>query len=444
MTLLLPAPRPPVLLPRLKTSARGPVAAGIGVIALFFGGFGAWAALSPLSSAAIAPGVVAVESNRKTVQHLEGGIIEQILVKEGEQVRAGQVLLRLDRTRSQATYDVLLGQYRAVLALENRLVAERDGLANISFADELNSAAGNPDVAKILAGQIRLFEARRTTVGSQMEILRQGISELREEIRGLQAQQEAQAEQIVLLGEEYESVKRLYEKRLDRKARVLALQRAMAKLKGEEGEYDASVARARQAIGEAELRIIHVQNTFQQEVAAELREAQRDLAELRDKNRAQEDVLRRMAVTAPQAGVVVALRFHTTGGVITPGEAILDIVPSGDKLTIEARVHADDIDVVRPGLEAHVRLSAFRRRTTPMVAGLVTRVSADRFEDERTGMPFYLARVEVDSDELAALEDVKLHPGMPVEVMIATGERPALDYLLSPITDSIHRAFREQ
>jgi HlyD family type I secretion membrane fusion protein len=444
MTLLLSAPRSPVLLPRLKTSARGPVLTGIGVIGLFFGGFGAWAALSPLSSAAIAPGVVAVESNRKTVQHLEGGIIEQILVDEGEQVQAGQVLLRLDRTRSQATYDVLLGQYRAVLALENRLTAERDGLAIIAFADELTSAASNPDVAKILVGQTRLFEARRTTVEGQIDILRQSINELREEIRGLQAQQEAQAEQITLLREEYESVKRLYEKGLDKKPRILALQRAMAKLKGEEGEYDASVARARQAIGEAELRIINVQNTFQHEVVAELREAQRDLAELRDKIRAQEDVLRRMAVAAPQAGVVVALRFHTRGGVIAPGDAILEIVPSEDKLSIEARVHSDDIDVVRPGLEAQVRLSAFRRRTTPTVAGVVTRVSADRFEDERTGMPFYLARVEVDSDELSALEDVKLYPGMPAEVMVTTGERLALDYLLSPITDSIHRAFREQ
>jgi HlyD family type I secretion membrane fusion protein len=388
--------------------------------------------------------VVAVESNRKTVQHLEGGIIEQILVDEGEQVQAGQVLLRLDRTRSQATYDVLLGQYRAVLALENRLTAERDGLAIIAFADELTSAASNPDVAKILVGQTRLFEARRTTVEGQIDILRQSINELREEIRGLQAQQEAQAEQITLLREEYESVKRLYEKGLDKKPRILALQRAMAKLKGEEGEYDASVARARQAIGEAELRIINVQNTFQHEVVAELREAQRDLAELRDKIRAQEDVLRRMAVAAPQAGVVVALRFHTRGGVIAPGDAILEIVPSEDKLSIEARVHSDDIDVVRPGLEAQVRLSAFRRRTTPTVAGVVTRVSADRFEDERTGMPFYLARVEVDSDELSALEDVKLYPGMPAEVMVTTGERLALDYLLSPITDSIHRAFREQ
>ncbi len=444
MTLLLPAPRPSALMPRLKTSARGPVLAGIGVIGLFFGGFGAWAALSPLSSAAIAPGVVVVESNRKTVQHLEGGIIEEILVNEGEQVQAGQVLLRLDETRSRATYDVLLGQYRAALALENRLTAEQDGLASIVFADELNSAAGNPDVAKILAGQNRLFEARRTTVAGQIEILRQGISEFEEEIKGLQAQQEAQAKQIALLRDEYKDVKQLYEKGLDKKPRVLALQRAMAKLEGEEGEYVASIARARQAIGEAELRIINVQNTFQHEVVAEQRGAQRDVAELRDRIRAQEDVLRRMAVEAPQAGVVVALRFHTTGGVIAPGDAILDIVPSEDELTIEARVRSDDIDVVHAGLAAKIRLSAFRRRTTPTIAGLIARVSADRFEDERTGIPFYLARVEVDSDELAALDDVKLYPGMPVEVMIATGERLALDYLLSPITDSIHRAFREQ
>jgi HlyD family type I secretion membrane fusion protein len=218
----------------------------------------------------------------------------------------------------------------------------------------------------------------------------------------------------------------------------------MANLEGEEGEYVASIARAKQTIGEAELHIIDVQNTFQQAVAAELRDAQRNVAELRDKTHAQEDALRRMAIMAPQAGVVVGLRFHTTGGVIAPGEAILDIVPSGDRLIIEARVRADDIDTVHPGLAAEVRLSAFRRRTTPTVSGVVTYVSADRFTDERTGVPFYLARVEVNPDDLAALENVKLYPGMPAEVMIDTGERLAMDYLLSPITDSIHRAFREQ
>ncbi len=442
----LPAPLAATTAPprRLRTGAAGAVVAGFVILLLAFGGFGTWAALAPLSSAAIAPGIIVVEGSRKTVQHLEGGIIKEILVAEGSRVAAGEVLVRLDETRPRTQYELLRGEYLAAIALAARLKAERDDYDSIPFSAELLGRRDEPQVMDIMVGQQRLFDARRTALRGQIEILRQRIAQYGEEIRGLEAQQQAKGQQIALIHEELRAVQELFEKGHERKPRLLALKRASARLKGERGEHIADISRVKQAIGEAELRIIDLSNTFQREVATELREVQRRVSELTERMTGQEDVLRRLEIRAPHGGVVVDLKVHTTDGVIAPRMPILDIVPIGDNLIVEAQVKPEDIDVVHPGLLAQARLTAYGRRTTPTVAGEVVHVSADRFVNERSGTAYYMARVVLDATALAALDDVELYPGMPAEVMIETGQRTAFDYLLSPITRGMERAFREQ
>lgn len=433
----------PTNLPPRATRARGPVLAGFVIIALAFGGFGAWAAKSPLASASIAPGFVAVEGNRKTVQHFEGGIISEILVGEGDRIEAGQVLVRLDPTRPQAVRDLLMGRMQAARALEARLIAERDGLAAVSFPDELTARAGDPAIVEILQGQANLFTARRAALQGQVKVLKQRIVQHKEQIGGVRAQLASKREQSKLVAEERAGIETLFKKGIAPKPRLLAAKRAEARLKGEIGEHIADVAELKQRSGETELRIIDLQNRFQEGVVTELRTIQDNLAELSDRLRAQEDILDRLEVRAPQEGIVVGLKFFTAGGVISPGAPILDIVPENEKLVIQVQVKANDIDVVHVGLPAQVRLSAFALRTTPLVDATVVNVSADRFVSDIDGSSFYRASVEINPGELEALDDVKLYPGMPAEVLIETGTQTALSYLMSPITSNIHRALRE-
>lgn len=430
----------PAKLPLRATRARGPILAGFIIIGLAFGGFGAWAARSPLASAAIAPGFVAVEGNRKTVQHLEGGLISEILVAEGDRVEADDVLVRLDPTRAQAEYDLLKGRLQAAQALEARLASERDGLDAVVFPEEL---AGKAAIAEILWGQLNLFEARRKALQGQVSVLRQRIVQHEEQIDGVRAQLSSKREQLKLVSEEREGVETLFKKGIAPKPKLLAAKRSEARLKGEIGEHAAEIAELKQRSGEAELLIIDLQNQFQEGVAAESRVIQDSIAELIDRLRAQEDVLERLEVRAPQEGIVVGLKFFTAGGVISPGEPILDIVPEKEKLIIQVQVKATDIDIVRAGLPAQIRLSAFAVRTTPLVDGTVVNISADRFVNDKDGSSFYRASVEINAGELEALDDVELYPGMPAEVLIETGTQTALSYLMSPITSNIHRAFRE-
>lgn len=429
--------------PRLKTRARGPIAAGTAIILIAFGGFGTWAGLAPLNSAAIAPAVVVVESARKTVQHLEGGIIKEILIDEGSTVETGQVLIRLDDTRARTSYDLLQGQLDAALALQYRLMAERDGVKEIAFPPELVSRRNDPAIAQILSAQERLFVARRKAQQGQAAVLRQRMAQFREEITGLRAQQRSKERQIALIREEYKGVKELYDKGIERKPRLLALERAEALLEGERGELIALVSRAEQAIGEAELRIIDLDNSFQQDVATQLRDTEVRVAELRDRLRAQEDVLQRVDIRAPQPGVVVGLKFRSRLGVIPPGAAIMDIVPSEDRLIVEARVRPEDVDVVRVGQTAQIRLTAYKQRNTLTVAGKLVHLSADRFLDERSGLAYYLAKIDPDAQSLAEAGNVQLQAGMPAEVMIETGTRLAIDYMVNPVLISFKRAFRE-
>jgi len=423
---------------------RRPILAGLAVIGLFIGGFGGWATLAPLSSAAVAPGAVRVDGHRKTVQHMEGGIIRELAVREGDYVTKGQLLLRIDDTQAAAALTALHGQYDALQAQAARLVAERDGLPAIAFPADLADRCREPSTHMICAGQERIFDDRKRSLAGEIDILRQRIDQLRAEIDGRAAQSAAFEKQIALVAEQTKGVAPLVKMNLLPKPRLLALQQQAASLEGNRGEQQAEVAKNEQSIGETRLQIADLVNKQQTDISNALRDTQDKIADIEEKIRAAADVQHRTDVVAPQSGKVVNLRFFTPGGVVKPGDPILDIVPQNDALIIDAQIRPLDIAAVHPGLKAEVRLTAFKQRRMPIVNGTVTYVSADSLADARTGQAYYAAHVEIDPKELARLRDVKLYPGMPAEVFVITGERTFLQYLADPLRESFARAFREQ
>jgi HlyD family secretion protein len=429
----------------LMHELRRPIRAGALLVVLFFGGLGWWAASAPLAGAAIASGVVSPDGSRRTVQHLEGGIIRDILVRDGSLVRAGEPLILLEDVQARAGFDVLQTRFYTLAATQARLLAEQSAAASVRFPDWLiDATTAHPTALEAMVAQRAMFDARAQALAERKGILRQRIEQLRQEIAGLEAQIRADGRQIVLIDEEIQGVEQLYRKGLERKARLLALQRARADIEGNRAERRARIARAEQAIGETELQII-AQGTAQLEaINEEASRIQSELAEIEQRLAASRDVLERTVIPAPVDGAVVALRFRTPGGVIRPGEPVLDIVPDDEELLIDARLSPMDIDVVRAGLPARVVLPAFQQRDLPQIAGRVRQVAADATDDPQTGKRFFAARIEIDAGQLAALEPpLELTPGMPAEVYITTGERTALDYLLSPFYDSLRRAFRE-
>ncbi len=426
--------------------ARIPIIFGMFMLVFLFVIFGLWSVLAPIDSAAIASGQVALDSNKKTIQHLEGGIIETILVTEGMSVKKGQPLIRLDDTAAKARMDLYRGQYIAARATEARLIAERDNADNIDFPEELLALEEkDEEVRANLDSQRRLFKSRRDSLIGQIDVLKQQIKQREEEINGLNEQIKSADDQIALLNEEIDVVKILLEKGNAVKPRLLSLERNAAQIKGSRGEQQAMIARAEQSINEAKIQMYNVKTEMLNQVVQELKNTQVELSDLEEKLRTAEDVVNRIVVEAPISGEVTGLAVHTKGGVISPGERLMDIIPFDDKLIIEARVSPQDIDIVRPGLVARVRLLAYKVRNVPPVEGSVIIISADRFEDERTGEAYYVARIEIPEEELTALdEDIMLTPGMPVEVLIVTGSRSLFSYLMSPISDSFNRSFREQ
>jgi len=426
-----------------RPSVRRPILIAIIIVLVFFCGIGTWAAFAPLDSAAIAPGKVTVASNRKTVQHLEGGIIRELRVKEGDALEAGQVIIRLDDTQTRANLELLSSRQDTLLAREARLIAERDGAAAIEFPPSLMSRRGEAAVAKLLAGEQAVFAARRRAIQGRVDIFRKRIVQLGEEIGSLEAQVDAEDRQLALVAEEQDSVATLVSKGLMDKTRLLSLKRAAARLEGSRGEHQGLIARAEQRIGETELQIIDLENSSLNEAVSTLREVQSQLVESGQRLRAAEDILARTEIRAPQTGVVMGLNVHTETGVIAPGQRLLDILPKDDTLVIEAEINPNDIDVVRVGLTAQVRLTAFKQRNTPPLEGEVTRVSADSFTHERTGATYFLARITIDPAERDKVDGGELYPGMPAEVMIVTGKQTAFEYFLTPVTDSFRRAFRE-
>lgn len=419
------------------------VIAGFTVIALFFGLFGTWAAVAPLDSAAIAPGVVSVETSRRTIQHLEGGIIADILVDEGDRVSRDDILVRLDDTGPRASRDLLAGRLIEALAREARLVAERDNVETISFSRDELASLGSDAADQAITGQVSIMASRRRAAQEREAILQQRIAQLNEQIAGLKGEIKSEERQIELLDEELADVRDLVEKGLARKPRLLALERGLAEIEGNRSRNRAAIAEAHQAIGETELRINEGHSLQQSEVLQALRDTQSALADLRERLLAAEAVLDRTRIRSMIEGTVVDLRVHTTGGVIRPGEAIMDIVPRNDRLVIEVWINPQDIDVVAPGLAAHVSLTAFSRRNAVPLVGTLTTISADLLQNEQTGAVYYLGRVELDSAQEGLLDGPTLYPGMQAEVMILTGDNTLLNYLLRPITRSLRRAMRD-
>jgi len=419
---------------------------GVGTVTvlLFFGAFGAWSAIAPLSSAALAPGVVKVDTNRKTVQHLEGGIISEILVREGDQVKAGQTLVRLDETQARASIDLLHGRRNAAVAMQARLIAQRDGLSAVVYPDDLLAHKDDPKVSEVISGQNSIFETQQRALSEQVAILGQRISQLAEERRGLEGQLKSEKDQLALVEEEVKGLETLVAKGFARKPRLLELKRRRAEIEEELSQRRSAIAQSRQETLTAQLKIQELRTRFMDDTLKQLREVQQEVFDLKERVAANRDVLQRTTIVAPQNGTVVGLQVHTIGGVVGPGAAVLDIVPSQEMLVVEAQVDPKDIDSVKKGLPASVRFGAFNLRDTPPVDGYVDFVSADRFSDPQNGQVYFQARIILPEDALAVLDGRELVSGMQADVMIVTGERTALDYLLAPLLRSVERSFREE
>lgn len=420
-----------------------PIIAGIIVFVGFFGLFGGWATFAPLDSAAIAPGVVKVEGERKRVQHLEGGIVGELAVRDGDFVRAGEILLRLDDTQSKARLELLKRRWATRTALAARLRSERDGLQAIEFPPQLSAELGAADLAAIERAQRNVFTARRRSIDGQTEILRRRQAQTREEVVGLGDEIAAQDRQIELIAAEVAGLERLFQRGLTPRDRLLGLQRRQAEIEGERARNQAAIARAQKSIAEIEQQIVELGTELLNQVVAELSMVEAELFDLEQQIQGARDVFQRMELRAPVDGVVVAMSVHTSGAVVRPGEVLMDIVPAQAGLVVEARVQPDDIDVVGEGQEAQVHISAFSNRDLPAMTGAVAVVSADSLVDERTGGAYYTALVRLPPSELDKLEGLQLLPGMPAEVLINTGSRSLLDYMLNPLTRTFRRAMRE-
>jgi len=416
---------------------------GVTVLIAFFGSFILWSVLFPIDSAAIAPGKVTVHSNRKTIQHLEGGIIKELLVHDSKLVQKGDLLIRLDDTQARASLDLVQGQLIELLAAETRLLSERDKLDKIKFSKELLKRSKNPKVKKIMKSQENIFNTNKSALAGQNKILDQRIGQLHKEIESLEAQVTSESRQLELVEEEIVAVKYLEARKLIEKPRLLALQREEARILGNRGEHQGLIARAEQRIGETQTQIISLTNNAHKEVLDQLRETQRDLGDLLEREKAALDILTRIDIIAPQSGKVVGLSKHTIGGVINPGEEVLHIIPLHDELVIEARIKPIDIDIVHEGLIAKITFTAFKQRHIPSIEGTVTRISADIFEDPATKTSFYRARISISKDEMKKLGDLKLYQGMPAQVMIIIARQTPFSYFITPLTDSFNRAFRE-
>lgn len=414
------------------------------VAVVFFGAGGGWAATAPLRSAVIAPGVVTAELGRRTIQHLEGGILRTIAVREGERVRAGQVLVDLDDIAARSRLAALTARLRALAASEARLEAERAEAADIAFSHPALRDTADPAVAALLAAERRHLQALREDRANREAILAQRLAQIEKQIDGYRAQRAALSRQNALVEDEVSAVRALVAEGLSVKPRQLALEREQARLLGEVGELTARIALAEEAIGETRLEIMNLRLDRLPQIDAKLAEVRADRIAAEEALTEAADTLRRTTVTAPVDGTVLALRFTTPGGVVGPGDPLLDLVPSGDPLVIDARVNPRDIDSVRQGQSVTIRFPALPARHQMHLEGEVTRVSADALSDRAGGPSYFAVQVTVAPEALAAtLPEEALHPGLPAEVSITTGERTLLGVLLDPLTRTLERGLRE-
>jgi HlyD family secretion protein len=419
------------------------IAGGVVVGVLVFG-FGGWAATTQLSGALIAPGQIVVDSNVKKVQHPTGGIVGEVRVRDGDSVKAGDVVVRLDETVNRANLAIVIKGLNELYARKARLEAERDGATTIAFPKVLLDAADDADVRAILDSERKLFELRHTTRSGQKSQLRQRIGQLQEEISGHTAQRNAKAREVELIERELAGVRDLFSKNLVQINRLTQLEREATRLEGERGLLVATTAQSKGKINELELQIIQIDQELSSEVAKEMREIDAKIGEFVERKVTAEDQLRRIEIRAPQDGTVFQLNAHTVGGVIAAGDAIMLIVPAADNLTVEAKVNPQDINQLQIGQKALLRFTSFNQQTTPEIEGVVSRISADISTDQRTGLSYYTVRIGMSGEQAVRLGDVKLVPGMPVEAFIQTGDRTVISYLMKPLADHFNRAFREK
>jgi len=422
-----------------------PVAfAGYTLIAMTFGVAGVWAAVAKLDKAVIATGFVETETNRKTVQHLEGGIVRQILIKEGDHVAEGQVLFRLEQVQAEANNESLSNQLDSALALEARLVAERDGAREISWPKEFTDRLVEPTLSHTLDDQIHQFEERRGSLEGQKNVIESRIVQLHKEIDGISIEKTSTESQTTYINQELVGLRELAGKNLVPVTRVYAMERERTRLEGSVGRAVADMAKAESSIDEMNIQIQELTQKFQEEVASSLLDARQKIADLRERLSVSQDVVNRLAITAPRAGMVQNLKVFTIGQVLRGGEPLLDIVPDNDALVVHAEFSTTDIDNVFAGMTSEVRFPAFHSRTIPVMLGKIESISHDRLLDESTHQYYYLGLVSLNRGDIPDEYRSRVRAGMPAEIIVSSGERTVLNYLVGPLSSSLRKTFREQ
>ena len=423
---------------------------GIIIAFLFFVVFLGWAAFARLDAAAYAPGRLTVEGQRQSVQHRDGGVISAIFVKEGQHVRQGQPLMELAAADVRAQARMYSAQYIGLQAQRARLMAEQLGAGHVEWPAEFATLQGQEkeDAQEAIKLQTTQFVSRASVLTAQTGVLREQAGQVQETARGYRSQLAASTEQARLIGEELDSLRDVADKGFVSKSRIRALERARADLQGQEGQYSASIARSGAEAGENRLKALEAEKAYRERAASELRDVEFSLNEIAPKYRAAKDQLARLAIRAPATGIVVGLSVFTVGGVIAPGQKLMDIVPDHAGLVIEARISPEDIDDLKVGQDAQIRFNSLHERDLPIMDGRITRLSADSFQDEKTGQSFYTGEITVPSKELDIIrnrrgEDFNLKAGMPVQVLVPLRARTALQYALEPLTQSLWLSFRE-
>jgi HlyD family type I secretion membrane fusion protein len=425
--------------------ARKPIIIGMWSTILLFGCFLIWSFTAKIYSTAIAGGKIVVDSNKKIIQHFEGGIIEEIYIKSGDIVNVGDKIIRLSETSAKANKELLNKQIFALRAMKMRLTRERDNETSLDFSELAQEYNDDKEFLKILDGELELFTIRKKSLDEKIKILEQKKEQLKDEITGLKSQEIAVINRLEMLSEESASLDKLYKEGIISKSRYLELMKQRAELEGNKGQYAANISKVNQEISETNLAITNVKTEKLNEILKELQEVQTKIADLEERTSASDDVLHRTLITAPVSGIINNLKYHTKGGVIKGGDAIVEIIPQDEDLIVEVKINPQDIDVVTIGQVSKVRLSAYKTKEVPMLKGEVINVSADSFEDMQTGEAYFLARIKIYDEEISKLRNhVRLYPGMPVESYIVTGSRTFIEYLFDPITISMRRAFREE
>jgi HlyD family secretion protein len=428
-----------------QASIRRNLWAGSAVALLLVGSVGVWGATTDISGAVIAPGAVVVDTHLRKVQHLTGGVIGEILARDGDRVKAGDVLVRLDATITRTNLAIVVKGLDELRARKARLEAERDSAGRITFPVELTERHGDPAVARVMASERKLFDLRQAARTGQKSQLGQRVGQLQREVEGLNAQSGTKAQEIALVQKELAGARDLWNQQLYPITKLTYLEREAARIEGERAQLVASAAQARGKIAETELQIVQIDRDLTSEVAKELRETDARIGEFLERQVAAEDQLKRIDIRAPIDGVVHQSTAHTVGGVITPsGDPIMLVVPESDRLTVEAKVAPQEIDQLHVTQPARVRFLAFNQRITPEVGGTVSRISADAVTEPRTGAAYYIVRITLDPAGIADLREIKLVPGMPVEAFVSTGNRRVISYLMKPLTEQFVRALRER